>query len=415
MVSSKEVPRRPLPFDPSSATLPIIGLGCSSFSSFFMKDQDDGGTEITAEMLAADPSAVPRTWIDVIRKALDCGINVLDTAPWYGHGTSEITIGAAFLEVLATEDRDERVGEEGGGDAAFRRHRREHIRVHTKVGRYDADPRRMFDYSRNAVLSSVRRSIERMRCSYVDLLQLHDPEFAPSVDLLVDVTVPAMAECKKRGWARSLGITGYPLEVQHEILVRCAEVGLKFDAALAYCHFNWHDASLFSPSDAFGNKNRSFFESCAERDVAVLAAAPLSMGLFSPDGPPDWHPAAPELKEACRLARDICADEAVSVTELALTWALYESRIPCTFLGIADVEELEAAVAVARKVGEGKLDDILNGKERRALSRIMAKDGPFAKVSLEGKNAWDGVTIAEKFWMSIDGGREAADDRMRKG
>jgi len=190
------IPRRPIrPSDPSSVTLPVLGLGCSSFSSFFRSSD--------AAAVSSDDYEKKQTrrWIDTVRTALDHGINVLDTAPWYGHGTSEITVGLALKEALGGTDGG---GEGGGvegedGGRTFRRHHREDVRIHTKVGRYDAEPARMFDFSRAAVLSSCRRSLARMGCGYVDLLQLHDPEFAPSVALLVEVTVPAMEECRERG------------------------------------------------------------------------------------------------------------------------------------------------------------------------------------------------------------------------
>ena len=58
--------------------------------------------------------------------------------------------------------------------------------------------RSCYEY-RAAVLSSCQRSLDRIGCAYVDLLQLHDPEFLPILDLLVEVTVPAMEEARKRG------------------------------------------------------------------------------------------------------------------------------------------------------------------------------------------------------------------------
>ena len=98
------------------------------------------------------------------------------------------------------------------------------IIINTKVGRYEADPLHQFDFSYATTMKSVQRSLERMNCGYIDVLQLHDPEFAPSIAELMEETLPALIECKRRGWTKALGITGYPLDVQHEILVRSATV-----------------------------------------------------------------------------------------------------------------------------------------------------------------------------------------------
>ena len=40
--------------------------------------------------------------------------------------------------------------------------------------------------------------------------------FAPSMGNLLNETIPAMMECRKRGWCKALGLTGYPLEAQHQ-------------------------------------------------------------------------------------------------------------------------------------------------------------------------------------------------------
>ena len=44
------------------------------------------------------------------------------------------------------------------------------------------------------------------------------PEFCLDLRELLDITIPAMLECRELGYCKSLGITGYPLEVQHKIL-----------------------------------------------------------------------------------------------------------------------------------------------------------------------------------------------------
>lgn len=140
-------------------------------------------------------------WIQTIRYAvLEAGINLLDTAPWYGHGTAEVVIGWALEEL-------------SNSNSGFLR---ENLTINTKVGRYEADPRQQFDFSATATLQSVKRSLERMQCcGYIDVLQLHDPEFAPSLDMLFQETIPAMLECQEKGWCRALGMTGEFAEQAH--------------------------------------------------------------------------------------------------------------------------------------------------------------------------------------------------------
>ncbi|KAL7521430.1 hypothetical protein ACHAWX_006107 [Stephanocyclus meneghinianus] len=337
-------------------SLPIIGLGCSSFSTFFSSEDDD---DLTVDTITRDNPAV-QGWIQTIRHAvLDRGIFLLDTAPWYGHGTSEIVVGYALDTILTDYDGVDAVHDdsiqalvtscgEKNISKPIQRARtgclpRSSVILNTKVGRYEADPLRQFDFSFSTTIESVFRSLERMNCEYIDVLQLHDPEFAPNMSILFDETIPALLECRRRGWAKAIGLTGYPLEVQHEILVKCSENfddGLVFDQSLVYCHSNLHDMSLFhdscfaSPShistasekepdssalqSTSPTSNVTFAEFCQHNGVNIIAAAPLSMGLLTNSGPPAWHPAPSSLKAACLDAANLCISNGLNISSLAM-------------------------------------------------------------------------------------------------
>lgn len=164
-------------------------------------------TEIKTDTLKKDHPKV-KEWIQAIRYAIEeCNITLLDTAPWYGHGTSEMVVGWAIEDILAA------------GKIS-----RKDLCVNTKIGRYEADPTQQFDFSRTKTLESAKTSLEQLSCDYIDVLQLHDPEFSPSLDILLKETIPAMVECRSKGWCRALGLTGYPLEVQYQILQASLEM-----------------------------------------------------------------------------------------------------------------------------------------------------------------------------------------------
>lgn len=60
----------------------------------------------------------------------------------------------------------------------------------------------MFDFSAERVTRSVDESLKRLGVDYVDLIQVHDMEFAPSVEIIVNETLPALQKvicccCKK--------------------------------------------------------------------------------------------------------------------------------------------------------------------------------------------------------------------------
>ena len=386
--TAAKIPRRQLHASRLPPSVSIVGLGCSSFSTFFWTPEErtllQKDATWSAETLKQSHPRV-QEWIQTIHYAiLEAGITLLDTAPWYGHGTSEIVIGWA-LQQLAQ-------------NAEFSR---SNIVINTKVGRYDADPSRQFDFSREATVSSAQRSVRRLHCDYIDVLQLHDPEFAPSLDQLLEETIPAMMECRRGGLCRALGMTGYPLAVQHLILQRSwEEFGENiWDQALTYSHFNLHDTSLLTRSTVWPHAS-SFLNYARESNMEVLAAAPLSMGLLTHRGPPEWHPAPPQLKQACREAAAYCQDHGVDISALALLFALSEPRIPCTILGMKDVNEVRSVQRIAQRVGNVKeqsqddiLEVVLSETELRALDHLR---DIFARV--DGRNEWDGVAQAWEFW-----------------
>ena len=529
LIAPSLCPRRPYGGRTNDAlpkSVPIIGLGCSSFSTFFKPealDADARGSSISRDSFdsdsyhPSDPDGLSSTsapaargtneqesetmvtkltrdtitkghpqvqkWIGTIRHAiLDCGINLLDTAPWYGHGVSEIVVGYALEDIISDDT------------ANGKKISRSDLIVNTKVGRYEANPAEMFDFSYDRTIESVKTSLERLKCGdYIDVIQLHDPEFSPSIQLLLDETIPALLEVKSRGWAKAIGITGYPLEVQKDILVRSAvrkgrsyeSPTFVFDQALTYCHANLHDMSLFiappppSPlvfeppstvslsSDAdrtliasnatggstssvgsVGDKSSkgnntasgqdnltgigeeeefeemSFSDFCAAKGIALMAAAPLSMGLLTQAGPPDWHPAPVELKDACRNAAYICREEyGVDIASLAILFALAQGEIPCTLLGMKSVDEVDRAMGLARRFEgldpklstEEVLVTILNEEEGEALATVLDDEyGPFAQIWQDGDGWWDGFEEAAKHWDKVEDGREKAEAQMRE-
>ena len=404
-------------------SLSIIGLGCSSFSSFFLEGTEDDlqFTQDTVHKLACDHPKVLE-WIELIHHAVKNGINVLDTAPWYGHGTSEVVIGYAMDQKKLD---------------------RRKIVINTKVGRYDAKESKQFDFSYNATIESCKRSLERMRCDYIDVLQLHDPEFCPDISILMEHTIPAMIECKRRGWVKALGLTGYPLEIHFDILETLRKSGKDkvFDQSLTYCQFNLHNMNLFAKSMTYNTQKMSLLEYFKKRNIGVMVAAPLSMGLLSHRKPPVWHPASEKLKCACKEAAAIAESHGVDLADLALLFSMAHDSISCTLLGMGTKEELDRALALVKRyeaifqeessvdsIGLNgisdkgveisrtlrlKLGPILSDSEKVVLEMVLNPDiGPFAELWKCDEYDWDGFKEADAFW-SRHGDKQAAMNSMK--
>jgi aryl-alcohol dehydrogenase-like predicted oxidoreductase len=287
---------------------------------------------------------------------------------------------------------------------------REKLMINTKVGRYEADPNKQFDFSKTATLASVQKSLDQLKCGYIDVLQLHDPEFAPSLEQLMNETIPAMMECRETGQCRALGLTGYSLEVQYQIFQQSLELygASVWDQSLTYGHFNLHDKSLTTTRIA---NHSSFAEFCEKSKLLLLAAAPFSMGLLAGNPPPAWHPACEQLKQACRDATEICKAHGIKISTLALCVALADPNIPCTIVGMKDVGEVGAVWSVTQRMRN--VDDSLTPDE--ILKQILTKEehkaweilrdpvnGPFATVWSNGSFKWDGVQAAREFWKQVD-------------
>ena len=74
-----------------------------------------------------------------------------------------------------------------------------------------------------------------------------------------------------------------------------------------------------------------------ERGIGVINASPLSMGLLSQRGAPDWHPATPALREACRKAAEYCAQQGYPIEKLAMQYSTgLNPRIATTLFSSAN-------------------------------------------------------------------------------
>ncbi|XP_020594451.1 L-galactose dehydrogenase, partial [Phalaenopsis equestris] len=199
----------------------------------------------------------PDDALAAVRRALALGINFFDTSPYYGATLSETVLGNCLHDLAVP---------------------REDIIVSTKCGRY-ADG---FDFSADRVTRSIDESLARLRLDYVDILHCHDIEFG-SLDQIVNETIPALQKIRAEGKARFIGITGLPLGIFTYVLDRVPMGSV--DVILSYCHYGVNDSTLADLIPYLKSKG-----------VGVISASPLAMGLLTESGPPDWHPASPELK-----------------------------------------------------------------------------------------------------------------------
>ena len=188
-----------------------------------------------------------REAVCVLNRGLDNGINYIDTAYWYGQGQSEIFLGKALSGM-----------------------RRDRFILGTKVGRYEKDIPQMFDFSAEMVTKSTYSSLKRLQLDHVDILQIHDVEFAPRTEIILHETLPALHHLKKQGLCKYIGISGYPLSALRTIVEQST---IPIDCVLSYCRLTLNDSSLVN--------HFNFFES---RKIGIINASPVGMGLLTLHG-----------------------------------------------------------------------------------------------------------------------------------
>uniref|UniRef100_A0A0M3K8A9 Aldo_ket_red domain-containing protein n=1 Tax=Anisakis simplex TaxID=6269 RepID=A0A0M3K8A9_ANISI len=168
--------------------------------------------------------------------------------------------------------------------------------ISTKVGRFELDYARSFDLRADRILENLTASLKKLRLSYIDVcfVQIHDVEFAPHENIILYETLPALEIAKHSGKIRYIGLTGYPLRKLASVVENST---VPIDVVMTYCHASLNDNAL--------GEFVKFFES---RNIGVLNASPLSMGLLTEKGPPPWHPASQIIRETALAAVQYCSN-----------------------------------------------------------------------------------------------------------
>ena len=235
---------------------------------------------------------------EAVEAAIDGGINFIDVSPYYGHYKAETVLGKALRNIP-----------------------REKYYLSTKVGRYGKDGINTWDYSAKRVTDSVYESMERLGIDFIDLINVHDIEFQAALpgglQKVVDETLPALVELRKKGVVGHVGITDLQLQNLKWVIEHC-EKGV-VESILNFCHYTLNDSAL---EDYLG-----FFE---QQGVGVVNASPLSMGLLSQRGVPAWHPAPKPLVKACQKAADYCREKGYPIEKLAVQYSVSNPRIAST-------------------------------------------------------------------------------------
>ena len=255
--------------------------------------------------------------------------------------------------------------------------------LHTKCCRYLPAVLDQFDFTYDRTIRSVNESLQRLQVDYIDAVQVHDPEFAPSLDIVVSEVLPALQSLKEAGKIRRIGITGYPLAALQYLADHCPKE-IEIDTALSYCHYNLHDTSL---------TDSGTLQYLRDKGIGTICGSPLSMGLLTQRGPPAWHPASAALKQRCQAAAAYAATKGVDIATLALHFALFSNPdIPTIMISSASASRLAHDIAVVK--GQHPLSD----HEKTVLAEVREQffSGPEA-VAVQ---SWEGREVSD-YWVKV--------------
>ena len=258
---------------------------------------------------------------EAVEAAIEGGINFIDVSPYYGHYKAETVLGQALKNIP-----------------------RDKYFLSTKVGRYGKDGVNTWDYSAQRVTDSVYESMERLGIDHIDLINVHDIEFQAArpggLQLIVDETLPALVELKKKGVVGHVGIT----DLQLENLKWVAERFDGVESILNFCHYTLNDDALTDYLE--------FFE---QKGIGIINASPLSMGLLSQRGVPAWHPAPKALVEACQKAAAHCNAKGYPIERLAVQYSASNPRIASTLFSSANPDNVRRNIQWANEEPDWQL------------------------------------------------------------
>jgi aryl-alcohol dehydrogenase-like predicted oxidoreductase len=272
-------PMQTRPLGKTGLHLPILGFGASSLGAEFRSVKLDEALES-------------------VRVALDCGLNFIDTSPFYGRGMSEVLLGIALQGVP-----------------------RERYTLCTKLGRYDL---RHFDFSARRVAESVDVSLHRLRTDHLDIVLCHDIEFVP-MQQIVDETLPALRKQVRAGKVRYIGFSGYPQKIFRFI---CDQTDV--DCVLSYNQYTLQNTR-------FADETIPYLKA---KGIGVINAGPFSARLLTNAPLPAWLKEPETVKAAARQAAEHCAKRGVDIAKLALQFSLANPDITTTIAGSANPDNI---------------------------------------------------------------------------
>lgn len=258
-----------------------------------------------------------RAAVSCVHRALELGINFLDTANVYGRGAAEMVLGEALSGIA----RDRYV-------------------LATKLFFPMSSTDR--GLSREQVRKQLTASLQRLRVEYIDLYQCH--RYDPATPL--DETMEALTQAVRSGLVRYIGFSEWPLE--------------SIEAALALPEVTRFVSSQPQYSLLHRDPEQGLLALCATAGISQVVWSPLAQGVLTgkylpgaalPDGSraadramgafldPQWF--RPAVLTAVQTVKQLAARANLSLAQFALAWVLRQSNVASAIIGATRPEQVE--------------------------------------------------------------------------
>jgi aryl-alcohol dehydrogenase-like predicted oxidoreductase len=276
----------------------------------------------------------------IIHKALDFGINFIDTADRYSAGESEEIVGKAL------------------------KGRRDNIVLATKVhGPMGSDPNHQ-GVSRRWIMQEVDASLRRLQTDYIDLYQIHRP--APDTD--IEETLSALTDLMRAGKVRAIGSSTFPVSEIVEAQWVAERRGL--------ARFRTEQPP-YSILDR--GIEREVLPVCERYGMGVIPWSPLAGGWLSGkynkggDSPgssrraqmlPSRYdmsiPANQAKLEAAQALGELAEQAGMPLIEMSIAFVTSHPAVTAAIIGPRTMEQLESQLPVLERpvLGGGLLDQI---------------------------------------------------------
>jgi aryl-alcohol dehydrogenase-like predicted oxidoreductase len=280
-------------------------------------------------------------WHAALKKALDVGVNFIDTADAYGDGYAEQSLGE-FLQREGLRDR---------------------FLIATKFYWNFEGEKRHPDTRYEYILRECEASLKRLRTDHIDLYQIHafDPLTRP------DEVGAALSRLKKEGKVRWFGVSNLNVE-QMRMYGKHFEV-----SCLQPCY------SLLAREI-----EQNELPYCLAERIGVIAYSPLYRGLLTgkyrkdqtfTDSRKDVKlfqgAAFHHMLDALETLRPVAEKHGVTMAQLAIRWILTHPALTCAIVGIKTPEHIEGIAPAA--------DGVLSADDWHHVAGVLAK----AKVETE--------------------------------